>query len=124
MVKTTPILIFAALFAATLSARANDVPTKRGHCVETRIAELSSRLEGAPDSGSGITYDNGIYGVSYETVPEVQNSRVGDPIRLCLVSIPKGCPAGDDRGKEYRATNLRTHQSWKLPDAEHMCGGA
>jgi hypothetical protein len=41
-----------------------------------------------------------------------------------LVSIPKGCPKGDHRGKIYKATNLRTHGQWTLPDAEHSCGGA
>jgi hypothetical protein len=41
-----------------------------------------------------------------------------------LVSIPRHCPKGDNRGRVYRTTNLRTHKSWKLPDSEHMCGGA
>jgi|ERR1700730_18431612 len=50
--------------------------------------------------------------------------RVGDRVRLCLVSFLAGCPAGDDRGHEYTATNLRTHETWKRHDASHMCGGA
>ena len=56
--------------------------------------------------------------------PAIARSRPGDPIRLCLVSIPKHCPPGDDRGRFYKATNLRTGKSWTLPDSEHMCGGA
>jgi len=43
---------------------------------------------------------------------------------LCLVSIPAGCPRGDVRGRIYRATNLRTGETWQAPDSEHSCGGA
>jgi hypothetical protein len=93
-------------------------------CVQTEIASLGSRLDGAPGSGSAISYANNINGVSYEVVDAVRNSRVGDPVTLCLVSVPQDCPKGDDRGKVYSATNLRTKQGWSLPDAEHMCGGA
>jgi hypothetical protein len=45
-------------------------------------------------------------------------------VLLCLVSIPKNCPAGDERGKIYSATNLNTTAYWLLPDAQHGCGGA
>jgi hypothetical protein len=45
-------------------------------------------------------------------------------VRMCLVSLPQDCPKGDERGKIYRTRNLRTKKSWKLPDAEHSCGGA
>ena len=31
---------------------------------------------------------------------------------------------GDERGRVYSGTNLRTRGSWQLPDAQHMCGGA
>ena len=88
------------------------------------IASLGSRLEGSPDSGSAVNYANNLYGVSYEVVDAVRSSRVGDPVMLCLVSLPQNCPKGDERGKVYSATNLRTKQGWSLPDAEHMCGGA
>ncbi|RFB75612.1 hypothetical protein DYH55_22030 [Methylovirgula sp. 4M-Z18] len=114
----------ASVCAAVSPALAADVPTRVGQCVATQISELASRLEGVPDSGSAVTYANGIYGVSYEMEDQVQRARVGDPVKLCLVSIPKKCPPGDDRGRKYRATDLRTHGSWTLPDAEHMCGGA
>lgn len=95
-------------------------------CVTTRIKQLGSRLEGQPESQSGseVIYANGIFGVSYELVPALQHSRVGDPVRLCLISLPEDCPKGDDRGKIYAAKNLRTGARWELPDAEHMCGGA
>jgi hypothetical protein len=37
-------------------------------------------------------------------------------------SIPKDCPPGDDRGREYTTTNLRTDEAWTLPDSQQMCG--
>lgn len=120
-------LLVAALMAASLplpAMAADKVPTKPGRCVATSIKEITSRLEGMADSGSAIIYANGIYGVSYEMVPEIEHSKVGDKIELCLVSLPENCPKGDDRGKIYAAFNLRTQAFWELPDAEHMCGGA
>jgi hypothetical protein len=100
------------------------VPTKVGQCVTTRVSELASRLENMPDSGSAVNYANGVYQVSYDTIPAIVNARVGDSVKLCLKSLPRDCPKGDDRGKIYSATDLRTKQSWELPDSEHMCGGA
>ena len=61
---------------------------------------------------------------SYDTVAAIIKSRPGDPVKMCLVSIPRGCPPGDNRGRMYKTTNLRTHGVWTLPDAEHRCGGA
>jgi len=110
--------------ALVTPAMAAGLPQRVGQCVETRIKEVSTRLEGVSDSGSAVEFENGGYQVSYDQVPAVDNSRAGDPVTLCLVSIPKGCPPGDDRGRRYRATNKRTHQGWTLPDAPHMCGGA
>ena len=108
----------------TDGALAAGLPTKVGQCADTKVAKLESRLVGAPDSGSAISYVNGGYQVSYDMIPGIQASRRGDPVRLCLISIPTDCPPGDTRGRKYRATNLRTGQSWEAPDAEHMCGGA
>jgi hypothetical protein len=103
---------------------AQDVPRRTGDCVRTEISELGSRLEGDPGSGSAVAYGNGLYGVSYDVVPALRSSRVGDPVVLCLVSVPRGCPPGDDRGKVYEARNRRTGRTWRLPDSSHMCGGA
>jgi hypothetical protein len=109
---------------------------RRPVCEFTSISEITARL-GSEDAngrliyhdpkevGSAIVYANGIYGVSYDYIPAIsQQSRVGDPIRLCLVSVYVGCPKGDDRGKTYAAANLRTRGRWSLPDAEHRCGVA
>lgn len=67
---------------------------------------------------------NGVYGESYDQVAAVNESKVGDPVFTCLVKLPRNCPVGDNRGKLYTTTNLRTEQSWTLFDAEHKCGGA
>jgi hypothetical protein len=112
-----PVLPAAPAFAAAQ-------PTAVGQCVTTTIRMKGSRLEGMPDSGDAVAYANGVVGVSYDRVPGLRAARTGDSIKLCLTSLPQNCPAGDDRGKTYKATDLRTHKSWELPDAEHMCGGA
>ena len=118
------ILAFLALVPAEWQqAKAEDLPTEIGACSETTIEDIGYRL-GDPDSGSAISYANGGGQVSYDTIPEIHRSRVGDPVRLCLVSIPEDCPPGDDRGKVYSATNLRTGESWEAPDSQHSCGGA
>jgi len=122
-------LLLAALVAVSLAvpalpATAAPALTKVGQCVATTIKQKMTRLDGVPDSGDAVQYGNGIYGVTYDQVPELEAAHVGDHVKLCLTSLPKDCPKGDDRGKTYKATDVRTHKSWELPDAEHMCGGA
>ncbi|SDR51487.1 hypothetical protein SAMN05519103_04324 [Rhizobiales bacterium GAS113] len=106
------------------TADAANLPRRVGECVETRVKEVANRLENTPGSGSAVAFVNGGSQVSYDQVPQVDASRPGDAVTMCLVSIPRGCPPGDQRGRRYRTTNKRTGQSWTLPDAEHMCGGA
>ncbi len=117
------VLAILLMTAALRQARAEELPTEIGACSETTIEDIGYRL-GDPDSGSAISYANGGGQVSYDTIHEIHRSRVGDPVRLCLVSIPEDCPPGDDRGKVYSATNLRTGDSWEAPDSQHSCGGA
>lgn len=124
------VLALPTLLAAAPPPRAPGLPSRIGQCAPSRISDVGQRLEdGAtheslPNSGSQVELANGVLGVSYDQVPAVNRSRRGDPVRVCLVSVPRHCPAGDARGRFYRTTNLRTHQSWTLPDAEHGCGGA
>lgn len=99
-------------------------PEHIGDCVETKVAWLGPRLEGVPGSGSAIQYQNGMRQVEYDAVAGIDRSQIGDDVRVCLVSAPENCPAGDDRGRVYSGTNLRTGESWSAPDSEHMCGGA
>jgi hypothetical protein len=125
MSRRNQFFLFAILSLALCTpAGAGGLPTHVGACAKTRIKSIETRLEGEPGSGSAVTFNNGGYQVSYDTVPAIKHSKAGDPVRMCLVSIPRHCPKGDNRGRVYRTTNLRTHKSWKLPDSEHMCGGA
>jgi hypothetical protein len=111
-------------------ALADPLPTRVGQCANTAIKDVASRLvdgvtnQPVPGSGSAVNFANGGYQVSYDTLAAISGSRAGDPVQMCLVSIPKGCPPGDDRGRMYKTTNLRTRQSWMLPDSQHSCGGA
>lgn len=122
---------FACGLALVAGAQAaSPLPVRVGECARTRISDIAHRLEDGvthkqvKDSGSAVTFANRLYQVSYDELPEVHRSRVGDPVLMCLVFIPSDCPKGDDRGKIYTTTNLRTIESWTLPDAEHSCGGA
>ena len=122
-------LILLGLLAGG-AAPATPAPTHLGQCVRARIASLSQRLidgrTATPIRGSGsvVRFSNLVAQVSYDQVGAIQRSRVGDPVEICLVQLPSDCPAGDDRGKIYRTTNLRTKSTWTLPDSEHSCGGA
>jgi hypothetical protein len=105
-------------------AAAAPLPTQVGKCSETTVKQTGYRLQGVPDSGSAIRYANDGVQISYDVISGIRHSRPGDRVRLCLVSIPKDCPPGDDRGRVYKATNLRTKESWTAPDSQHSCGGA
>ena len=124
-------IALAALVASPAAARPQGhLPQRVGQCVETRVRTVETRLvdgsDNTPiaDSGSAVSFANGGYQVSYETVPAVEHSRPGDPVRMCLIQVPERCPRGDNRGRLYKTTNLRTHHAWVLRDSEHMCGGA
>jgi hypothetical protein len=122
-------LLLPAPLAAASDNRAGNLPTL-GACVRTTVKAVTQRLEDGrthrtiPDSGSAVELRNGVYGVSYDQVGAINESRAGDPVYTCLVKVPHNCPPGDNRGKLYTTTNLRTEQSWTLPDSEHSCGGA
>ena len=127
---------FAILLAAALvslgprsvNAGRERLPNRVGECVATTIKAVGTRLvdggEPVEGSGSDVEFTNGGRQVSFDTVPQIDGSRPGDPVQMCLLSVPVACPSGDNRGRLYRTTNLRSHQSWVLRDAEHMCGGA
>jgi uncharacterized protein len=104
------------------------LPTEIGQCVNTTIVEITSRFQADinadPTDGSAVNFANGGHQVSYEKEPPLIHSRVGDPVLMCLVEIPQDCPPGDDRGRIYTTTNLRTQESWTLSDSQHSCGGA
>ena len=109
---------------ALAQTSADVLPTQVGQCTQTTVKTVGARLEGTPGSGSAIEYADGGTQVSYDQIPGIDDSQPGDVVKLCLVSLPSNCPAGDDRGKVYFGTNLRTGETWGEPDSEHSCGGA
>lgn len=124
-------LVFAGLFSLNFSAEAKSLPTRIGECRETRIVQITTRFGGPLtydqddlDAGSFVRFSNGGTQMSFSKIRELIRSRVRDRVRMCLVSIPDECPPGDDRGRSYTTTNLRTGESWTLPDDTRVCGGA
>ena len=125
------ILAAALLLLGAAAARAevtpNDpLPARILTCGGSVITEIGPRLEGDTNfsSGTSVFYKNGGSQVSYDKIAAIINSRKGDHVLICLVFIPEKCPPGDNRGKIYTTTNLRTLESWTPPDSEHSCGGA
>lgn len=93
-----------------------------GQCVTSSVYRVTSRLVNSPRSGTDITFTNGIGLVSYDIIPAAQNSQRNDPVRICLISIPPNCPPGDDRGRLYTVTNLRSNRNFTMHDAQRLCG--
>jgi hypothetical protein len=128
--KTICLPSAAVILILAGNAFADPLPIQVGQCTNTTIKGITTRLQDGSTnkpiagSGSAVDFANGGYQVSYDTIPAITQSRAGDPVTMCLVSMPTGCPPGDRRGITYKTTNQRTHGSWTLPDAEHMCGGA
>jgi hypothetical protein len=116
------------LFKSRADPPTTTLPNQVGQCTITKIASISTRfgeeLKPGSDDGTAVSFANGGQQVSYNYEPTVGQSHIGDEVLLCLVSVPKDCPPGDDRGKIYSTTNLKTSGSWLLPDAQHSCGGA
>ena len=129
--KMRTTLVALALVVAATGAEAAS-PAKVGTCAATNIKAIGTRFEdklAKPkkddiDQCTSIALANETYGVSYSFEEPVYNSRVGDKVLTFLVQAPKDCPKGDDRGKVYTTTNLRTLQFWTLSDSQHNCGGA
>lgn len=116
--------LFVLALAAPTAMAADMLPTKEGACTLTKIKKVGTRLDGVADSGDAVSYTDGGYQVSMTAIPGLKGAKAGDAVKLCLTEIPDDCPPGDDRGKTYKATDLRTHQSWEALNSEHMCGGA
>jgi uncharacterized protein len=121
-----------ALDAATRNPGNKDqpLPSAVGQCATTHIKTLTTRLgddpleTAPPEGGSAATFTNGGGSVSYDREPGLAASKVGEPVEMCLISIPRDCPKDDDRGRVYYSLDLIAQGSWALPDSEHLCGGA
>jgi hypothetical protein len=133
--KVLTFLLSAGLLTGTGSGEASSrprVPPKHGFptigsCYVSRVTAIEGRLQGdtvTGESGSQVEFRNGVFQVSYETVPGIVHSRIGDKVTMCVVRLPADCPHGDFRGVVYHTRNWRTKESWTLPNAEHNCGGA
>jgi hypothetical protein len=93
---------------------------------DKEIRPQDGDLHSCSGGGSGgISYTNDrTQSGEYAYVPAMENSRPGDRVRLCLVSVMVGCPPGDDRGQTFTAYNFRTHGKWRKANGNHQCGGA
>lgn len=103
-------------------------PMKVGECVKTTVTEISSRLEGEAGSGSLVQFENGAMIVGYEVVPEIENSEVGDTVKLCRQKpepdFYEACPPGgnkDDWAVLYSVYNLRTKEQFSGGSSSHIC---
>jgi hypothetical protein len=95
-----------------------------GQCFATKVHDTGFRLEGIPDSGTAVTFEDGHSMVDYSVSRTASRWRPGDPVKLCVVSLPTDCPKDDNRGVRYKATNIRAKNAWTAADSEHECGGA
>lgn len=124
------LILISSIGMIAYPAHSEPRPTKIKQCADTFIKRLGTRLEdgstGKPiaNSGTSIILTNGVYLVSYNVIKSLQNSQVRDKVKVCLLSIPKNCPPGDNRGKIYSLMNYRTGGYVEMADSQHMCGGA
>jgi len=95
-----------------------------GQCFSTKVHDTGYRLEGTPDSGTSVTFEDGHSMVDYSVSIAASRWKVGDPMRLCVISLPTNCPKDDNRGVTYKASNIRAKDDWTAADSEHECGGA
>ncbi len=119
----------ATRFAAGAAGPGKALPSRPGECVRTRIVSITTRFGEAiafenQDAGTAIGFANGGYQVSYGRGDAFAEVAAGDDAVVCLMSIPRDCPAGDERGRLYYTLDLRTQTQWVLPDSQHLCGGA
>jgi hypothetical protein len=94
---------------------------KIGQCLDTGVMWVGTRLQGDGtslpgikiDLGSKITYSNGDEQASFETIPNMMRSKIGDDVRLCLIEANK-CEKGYIHN--IGSYNLRTKEKWEAYD--------
>lgn len=111
--------------------RSSILPGKVGECADTTITSITDRYgadltpansrKGA-DKGTIVRFSNSGVQVSLDKERAVARSQIFDKVNMCLVAIPRDCPAGDIRGRVYKTTNLRTGESWSLANDVRNCG--
>lgn len=107
------------------------LPSKVGECADTTITSITDRFgadltpsKKGSEKGSIIRFSNSGVQVSLVKESAIVRSQIFDKVNMCLVEIPKDCQPGDIRGRVYKTTNLRTKESWSLPNDVKSCGGA
>jgi hypothetical protein len=107
------------------------LPSTVGECADTTITSITDRFgadltpsKKGSEKGTFIRFSNSGVQVSRVKERSIVRSQVFDKVNMCLVDIPKNCAAGDNRGRVYKTTNLRTGESWSLPNDVRACGGA
>lgn len=100
-------------------------------CAWTRVTARGPRLTPDPgesehdySSGVGFAFANGVGLVSYNATQDMLRTTVGTRVQVCLFREMRGCPPGDDRGKEYRVYDPVHKVAWSMADSQHSCGGA
>lgn len=113
--------------------RISNLPGKVGECADTTITSITDRYgddltpansRKGTDKGTIIRFSNSGVQVSLAKERAIARSQIFDKVNMCLVAVPKDCPAGDVRGRVYKTTNLRTGESWNLANDVRNCGGA
>jgi hypothetical protein len=107
------------------------LPSTVGQCADTTITSITDRFgadltpsKKGSDKGTFVRFSNSGVQVSLVKERSIVRSQVFDKVNMCLVDVPKGCPPGDNRGRVYKTTNLRTGESWSLPNDVRSCSGA
>lgn len=125
MLRKTVLALTIGASASVGAAAASVLPSEIGGCTETRIAQITEDFPAAPGGGSVIHYENGAQQLSFDKIPGLETTQIGDAVRVCLVAVARNCPPGDERGRTYEGTNLRTGLTWRAPDTLlHDCSGA
>lgn len=124
------VLAISSTVMFSYSANSAPRPTQIRQCADTFIQRLGTRFTDGftetptPGSGTIVNLTNGVYLVSYDVIEQLRVARVGDKVKLCLLSIPENCPPRDNRGRSYSLLNYRTSGYVEMLDSQHMCGGA
>lgn len=116
------------------------LPQKLKACTDLVIDEKTTRFEGATPGEAGgevfviMKHHVGFFVVSVDGLSDKDNAdkymfntkdfAKGDKVKVCLASVPKDCPPGDDRGKGYSITNYKNHKTFSGTPDWHSCGGA
>lgn len=111
--------------------RISILPAKVGECADTTITSITDRSgadltpagsKKGSDAGTIVRFSNSGVQVSLVKERAIARSQIFDKVNMCLVEVPKDCPAGDSRGRVYKTTNLRTGESWNLANDVRGCG--